>query len=116
MKSIQTVDEYISTFPEEVQQKLQIIRNIIKEISPDAVESISYGLPAYKLNKKPLIYFGGFTGHIGLYATPSAHETFHTELSPYKKGKGSVQFPLNKPLPEDLIAKMISFKVAEIIL
>lgn len=116
MKDKSSVEEYISNFPLDVQSRLKKIRQIIKDISPDAVESISYGMPAYKLNKKPLVYFGGFTGHIGLYATPSAHEKFQTELSTYKKGKGSVQFPLNKPLPEELIAKMIEFKVAEIIL
>ena len=69
-------------------------------------------MPAYKLNKKPLVYFGGFTGHIGFYATPSGHEKFMEELSAYKQGKGYVQFPLNESLPEKLIAKIVLYKVS----
>ena len=112
-KKITYVDEYISNFPLEVQERLKKIRKIIKEIAPDAIELISYGMPAYNLNKKNLVYFGGFSSHIGFYGTPATHETFYTELSVYKKGKGSVQFPLNKPLPEKLISKMVSYKVSE---
>jgi len=72
-------------------------------------------MPAYKLNGKPLLYFAGYTGHIGLYATPSAHEAFERALDGYKKGKGSVQFPHNEPLPLDLIARMIAFRIDTII-
>lgn len=89
------------------------MRKIVQENAPEAVESISYGMPAYKLNKKPLVYFGGYQNHIGFYATPSGHTKFKEKLSSYKQGKGSVQFPLNKPLPVDLIAKMVRFRVAE---
>ncbi len=70
-KEIKTVDDYILSFPKETQTKLQIIRQTIKEIAPEAIESISYGMPAYKTNKKPLVYFGGFAKHIGFYATPT---------------------------------------------
>lgn len=109
------VDEYISHQSDEISTKLETIRYSIKELCPDSVESIAYGMPAYKLNKKPLIYFAAFTNHIWLYATPSTHETFSKELAWYKQWKWSIQFPLDKPLPLDLIKKMILFKKEEII-
>jgi len=112
-KNITTVDEYILSFPDEIKERLQIIREIIIENAPEAVESMAYGMPAYKLNKKPLVYFGGFDKHIGFYATPSGHEKFTAELSAYKQGKGSVQFPLNKSLPLKLIAEIVRFRVQE---
>jgi len=113
-KEIQTVDQYISGFPAETQVKLETIRQTIRTNAPDARESISYGMPAYKLNKKPLVYFGGFANHIGFYATPSGHQEFKKELSKYKQGKGSVQFPLSQPLPVDLIAEIVKFRVSEL--
>jgi len=113
-KEIHTVEQYISGFPAETQVKLEAIRQTIKTNAPDATESISYGMPAYKLNKKPLVYFGGFAKHIGFYATPTGHQEFKKELSVYKQGKGSVQFPLNKPLPVELIAEIVKFRVSEL--
>jgi len=110
---IKTVEEYIAGFPEEVREKLEKIRKIIKDQASDAVENISYGMPAYKTNKKPLIYFAGFKHHIGLYATPSGHDAFKQQLSAYKQGKGSVQFPLDGPIPYDLIKKIVAFRVKE---
>lgn len=110
---IKTVEEYIAGFPEEVKEKLEKIRKIIKDQAPGAVENISYGMPAYKTNKKPLIYFAGFKHHIGLYATPSGHDAFKQQLSAYKQGKGSVQFPLDGPIPYDLIKKIVAFRVKE---
>lgn len=107
------VNEYIAAFPEEVQNKLAQIRAIVKAAAPEAEESISYGMPAYKLNKKPLVYFAGHKNHIGFYATPTGHATFAKELSIYKQGKGSVQFPLNEPLPLKLIERIVQFRVAE---
>jgi uncharacterized protein YdhG (YjbR/CyaY superfamily) len=74
---------------------------------------MAYGMPAYKLNKKPLVYFAGYKNHIGFYATPSGHEQFSKELSKYKQGKGSVQFPLDKPIPFDLIRQMVAFRAQE---
>lgn len=112
-KEIKTVDDYISLFPSETQNKLQIIRATIKANAPGAIESVSYGMPAYKTNNKPLVYFGGFSKHIGFYATPSGHKKFQNQLSIYKQGKGSVQFPLKQPLPVDLIAEMVKFRVIE---
>jgi uncharacterized protein YdhG (YjbR/CyaY superfamily) len=112
-KEIKTVDEYISVFPKETQAKLKTIRKAIKENSPAVIESISYGMPAYKLNKKPLVYFAGYEKHIGFYATPSGHEKFKKKLSVYKQGKGSVQFPLDKSLPIELIVEIVKFRVKE---
>ena len=107
------IDIYISGFPIEVQEILQQIRAIIKETAPEVVESYAYGMPAYKTNGKPLVYFAGYKNHIGFYATPSGHENFAKELSQYKQGKGSVQFPLNKPIPYDLIREIVKFRVEE---
>lgn len=112
-KEIKTVDEYISSFNEETQTKLQVIRQTIKDNAPEAIESISYGMPAYKTNKKPLIYFGAYAKHIGFYATPTGHEKFKKQLSIYKQGKGSVQFPIDQPLPYDLIAEIVKFRVKQ---
>lgn len=107
------VDQYISKFPEDIQNLLQQMRMTIQKVAPNATESISYGMPAYKLNGKPLVYFAGYKNHIGFYATPSGHREFADELSAYKKGKGSVQFPLDKPLPIDLIQRIVRFRAKE---
>ena len=109
----QSVEEYMATFPKEVQLLLEKIRQIILKTAPKATESISYGMPAYKLNGKPLVYFGGYKKHIGFYATPTGHSAFSEELSKYKQGKGSVQFPINQPIPHDLIAKIVAFRAKE---
>ena len=111
--TFKTVKEYISSFPNEVQEPLFEIRDIIKKEAPEAVEAISYGMPAYKLNGKPLVYFAAFKSHIGFYATPTGHAEFAEELSKYKQGKGSVQFPLKEIMPLDLIIKIVRFRVSE---
>lgn len=108
-----TVDEYILSFPLTVQEILSKIRAIILEIAPDSSESMAYGMPAYKTFGKPLVYFAAFKSHIGFYATPSGHEQFAQELSVYKQGKGSVQFPIKQPIPYELIARMVEFRVKE---
>jgi len=108
-----TVDSYIKSFPENIQALLQQIRSVIKENAPDAEEGFAYQMPAYKLNSRPLVYFAGHSNHIGFYATPSGHAHFSKELSEYKQGKGSVQFPLDKPLPLGLIARIVKFRVKE---
>ena len=108
-----TVDEYIKSFPTDIQPLLKKIRETIRKNAPDAVESIAYGMPAYKMNGKPLVYFAGFKKHIGFYATPTGHAEFAKELSIYKQGKGSVQFPLDKPIPYELIRRMVVFRVKE---
>ena len=108
-----SVDEYIQTFPSAIQKLLRQMRNTILANAPGAEEGISYGMPAYKINKKPLVYFAAFKNHIGFYATPSGHEAFAAELAKYKQGKGSVQFPLDKPLPLDLIGDIVTFRMVE---
>lgn len=112
-KDIKSVDEYIAGFPTAVQSQLKKIRSVIKKEAGDAVEMIAYGMPAYKLSGKPLVYFAAYDHHIGFYATPSGHSEFTEELSKYKQGKGSVQFPLDEPLPVDLIQRIVAFRVKE---
>lgn len=112
-KDIKSVDEYIAGFPTAVQSRLKKIRSVIKKEAGDAVEMIAYGMPAYKLSGKPLVYFAAYDHHIGFYATPSGHSEFTEELSKYKQGKGSVQFPLDEPLPIDLIQRIVAFRVKE---
>ncbi|MEO8109217.1 MAG: DUF1801 domain-containing protein [Ginsengibacter sp.] len=104
------VNEYINSFPKATQKVLEQVRKTIKKAAPAAEESINYAMPAYKLNGKPLVYFAGYENHIGLYATPSGHTAFEEELSKYKQGKGSVQFPLDGPMPLDLITRIVKFR------
>jgi uncharacterized protein YdhG (YjbR/CyaY superfamily) len=112
-KNRNSVDEYIAGFPGEIQTRLKLIRQTIKKHAPESVESILYGMPAYKTFKKPLVYYAAFAKHIGFYATPTGHDKFEKELATYKRGKGSVQFPHNKTLPIDLIEEMVKFRVNE---
>ena len=112
MTKADTVDRYINVFPIASRKRLNEIRSVIKKAAPDAEELISYGLPAYKLHG-PLVYFGGFKTHIGFYAIPTANDTFKKELSLYKTGKGSIQFPLNEPLPVNLITRIVKFRIDE---
>lgn len=112
-QSFNTVDEYISSFPKETQDILQQIRQIILQTVPELKEEIAYAMPAYKLNNKPFLYFAAFTKHIGFYAIPETHAAFSEQLSHYKHGKGSVQFPLNKPIPFELIQEIVLFKIKE---
>lgn len=106
------VDEYIAGFPLEVQAKLQTMRELIREIVPQAEEKISYKMPTYALHGN-LVHFAGYAKHIGFYPAPSGIEAFKQELSAYKGAKGSVQFPLDQPLPEALIRRIVAFRVKE---
>ena len=110
--SIESVDAYIESFPEDVQVKLQTIRAVIKSVVPDALEKISYQMPGY-MYKGPLVYFAAFQNHIGFYPTPVGIEEFKAELSCYRQGKGSVQFPMNEELPLDLIARITARRAEE---
>ncbi|MBN3034832.1 MAG: DUF1801 domain-containing protein [Bacteroidales bacterium] len=92
---------------------LSSLREVIREKAPEAEEGIAYSMPSYKAFNKPLVYFATFKNHIGFYATPSGHEQFAMELSRYKQGKGSVQFPLDQPLPLELIGRIIESRVLE---
>ncbi len=106
------IDEYISGFPPDIQKRLKQMRTTIKRAAPDAQEVISYAMPGFKLNG-PLVFFAAFKNHIGFYATPTAHKAFTNQLSTYKTGKGSVQFPHHRPLPLDLITRIVKLRVEE---
>lgn len=107
----ESVDAYISSFPKEVQDRLEEIRSLIIQAAKDATEKISYNIPAYYLNGRYLIYFAGYKKHIGLYPVPTNKE-FEKDFMPYKtSGKGAIQFPLDKPLPLDLIRKIVKYKM-----
>jgi uncharacterized protein YdhG (YjbR/CyaY superfamily) len=116
MKTIQSpphnIDEYIAGFPKAVQAILQKIRTTIRKAAPDAEETIKYQMPTFTLAGN-LVHFAGFKNHIGFYPVPSGIEAFKDELSVYKQGKGSVQFPLDKPIPYGLIRKIVKFRVKE---
>lgn len=111
-KQLKTIDEYIAAFPKEVQDVLEKIRSAIRDSAPKAEEAISYGIPAFKLNgSRGSVYFAGWKNHIGFYPTPSGIEAFKKELAPFKQEKGSVQFPLDKPIPYDLVKKIVRYRV-----
>jgi len=110
--TIGTVDEYIEQFPKEVQETLRQIRAVIKRAAPDATERISYRMPTYTRNGN-LVHFAGHRNHIGFYPTPSGIDAFKKQLSPYEGSKGAVRFPLDKPLPVDLIERIVKFRVEE---
>ena len=112
-EKFQSIDEYIKTFPENVQVILEKIRQTIRKAAPETVEAISYGIPTFKLKGKDLVYFAAWKNHIGFYPMPSAAKAFKKELSEYKQGKGSVQFPLDKPIPYDLVKNIVTFRVKE---
>lgn len=110
MTALHSVDNYINQFEGETKHRLLRIRELILKEVPEANEGIMYGIIGYKLHKKPLVYFGAFSHHIGFYATPTGHEAFKSELSKYKQGKGSVQFPLDDPLPLELIKRIVVYR------
>jgi uncharacterized protein YdhG (YjbR/CyaY superfamily) len=107
-----TIDEYIADFPPDVQVILKKLRATIRKAAPDAEEAMKYRLPTFVLHGN-LVHFGAFKKHIGFYATPTGNEKFRKELSVYEGAKGSVQFPLDKPIPYDLVSKMVKFRVKE---
>ncbi|MFZ1580602.1 MAG: DUF1801 domain-containing protein [Saprospiraceae bacterium] len=108
-----SIDQYITEAPAEVKQILINIRSLISEKAPEAVSCIAYNMPAFKYHKKPLVYFAAFKNHIGFYALPSGNVAFQKELTKYKTGKGSIQFPLDQEIPYDLIGQIVEFRVAE---
>jgi uncharacterized protein YdhG (YjbR/CyaY superfamily) len=112
-KQFKTIDECIKTFPEDVQGILERMRQTVRKAAPEAIEAISYQMPTFKLNGKNLVHFAGYKNHIGFYPVPSGIKAFKKELSRYKGGKGSVQFPLDKPIPYDLVRKIVMFRVSE---
>jgi uncharacterized protein YdhG (YjbR/CyaY superfamily) len=112
MASPKSVDEYIAAAPEPVQEKLNQIRQIIKDLAPEAKEKLSYGMPYYSLNGR-LVYFAYFKDHVSLFAMPSAIKKFGKEIEPYHRSKATVGFAYDKPLPLGLIKKLVAFRAAE---
>jgi uncharacterized protein YdhG (YjbR/CyaY superfamily) len=108
-----SIDEYIAQFPPETQRVLEELRALIKTSAPGATETISYAIPTFDLNGRHLVHFAGYAKHTGFYPAGSGIEAFKEELKPYKSGKGSVRFPLDQPLPTDLIRRIVEFRVEE---
>ena len=108
----ESIDHYISTFPTDIQEILESIRQVIREAAPEATEKISYQMPTFAQHGN-VVHFAAFKNHIGFYPAPSGIEEFEQELAPYKAGKGTIQFPLGKPMPMELITKIVKFRVAE---
>jgi uncharacterized protein YdhG (YjbR/CyaY superfamily) len=111
-RQFKTIDEYIDTFPEHVQRILNELRQTIREAAPEADETINYQMPTFALNGN-LVHFAAFQNHIGFYPTPTGIEAFKQELSRYKGAKGSVQFPIDEPLPLPLIRRIVEYRVKE---
>lgn len=110
MKHAKNIDEYIADFPEDVQARLQIIREAIHKAAPGATEDIKYGIPTFILNGN-LVHFGGHKNHIGFYPAPMGIEAFAEETAQYQAGKGTLQFPLDKPVPLELIDRIVKYRV-----
>jgi len=109
-----SIDDYIAEFPPGTRTRLEEVRAIVAATAPEATETISYAIPTFDLKGTHLVHFAGYAHHIGFYPTPTGSEEFKEELSAYKTGKGSVQFPLSGPLPADLIRRIVEFRVAEV--
>jgi len=107
-----TIDEYIASFPKDVQEILEKLRGVIKGSAPGAEEAIAYGIPTFRLNGN-LVHFAAFKDHISFFPTSSPIPVFRKELAPYKQSKGTIQFPLGKPIPFGLVKKIVKFRVAE---
>jgi len=108
-----TIDEYMAAFPDEVKAIIAEVRATVKKAAPMVEEKISYDIPTFMIGKSYLVYFGAFKNHIGFYPAPIENEGFKEILSPYKSGKGSVQFPYNKPMPLDVITKIVKFRLKQ---
>lgn len=113
MKQVNTIDNYINSFPDEVQEKLRSLRKLIRKEVPGAEETISYGVLTFKLNGKYVVYFAGFKKHISIYPVITPVEKSLKEVAQYRTGKGTLQFPLSKPLPLPLIRKIVKILVEE---
>ena len=112
-KQFKTIDEYIETFPKGIQSILKGVKQTIKEAAPEAEEAISYQIPTFKLKGKYLVYFAAFKKHIGLY--PPSPKAFRKEVSPYEGPKGNLKFPIDKPIPLDLVKRIVKYRVKEIL-
>ncbi len=112
-KLFTTIDDYISTFPADIQTILEKVRQSIQKAAPDAIETISYGIPTINLNGKHVVFFAGWKHHISLYPLPTGDEAFQQELAHYKRAKGTIQFPLDKPIPYDLVEQIVTLLMKE---
>ncbi|HJT59155.1 MAG TPA: DUF1801 domain-containing protein [Ktedonobacteraceae bacterium] len=112
-KRFTTIDEYITTFPVEIQAVLEKVRQAIRHAAPEAAETMSYGMPTFDLNGKHLVFFAGWKQHISLYPLPAGDEAFQQELSHYKRVKSTIQFPFNKPIPYDFVEQIVTLLMRE---
>lgn len=112
--SARSIDEYIAQAPAETRPLLEQLRSIIRASAPGATETISYAIPTFDLAGKHLVHFAAFKGHVGLYPTPSGMVAFADELAAYRSGKGTARFPLDRPLPADLVRRIVEFRVIEV--
>ena len=112
-KTFTTIDEYISSFPEQTQLALEKVRQAIHKAAPEAIETMSYGIPTFDFNGKHLVFFAGWKHHISLYPMPAGDEAFQQELAHYKKARGTIQFLLDKPIPYDFVEKTVTFLMME---
>jgi uncharacterized protein YdhG (YjbR/CyaY superfamily) len=108
-----SIDDYIAGFSPQTQKMLQELRALIKASAPEATETISYAIPTFDLNGRHLVFFAGYEKHVGLYPVPSRVDEFKAELEPYENGKSSARFPIGRPLPRDLIRRIVEYKVQE---
>ena len=114
MKMYSSIDEHIGSFSKDKQKTLSSIRKTVKEVCPEATETIRYGIPTFQLNGKNMVHFAGYEEHIGFYPSPNGMKEFEKELKPYASGKGTAKFPWNSPLPLDLIKRIVRFRAEEI--
>lgn len=112
-KLFMTIDDYISTFPADIQAILENVRQSIQKAAPEATETMSYGIPTFDLNGKHLVFFAGWKQHISLYPLPAGDEAFQQEIAHYKRAKGTLQFPLDKPIPYDLVEQIVTLLMKE---
>ncbi len=112
-KPFTTIDEYISSFPADIQVILEKVRQTIHKAAPEAAETISYAIPAFDLNGKHVVFFAGWKHHISLYPLPAGNEAFQQAIALYKRAKGSIQFPLDKPIPYDLVEQIVTLLIEE---
>lgn len=108
-RPVTTIDEYISAFPQDVQAILEQVRQTIRRAAPDAIETISYGIPTFDLNGKHLVFFAGWKHHLSVYPLPAGDDAFQQRIAPYKRVKSTIQLPLNQPIPNDLITNLVTF-------
>ncbi len=113
MKAYKSVAEYIKSYPKDVAEKLKTLQSLVKKIAPKAEEGISYGMPAYKANGKPLVYFAAYEKHIGFYPTGAGIAPFKKDLTKYKTSKGAIQFPIDGKIPTALATRIIKYRLKQ---